>query len=1296
MIDEKITGADGNGAAISDKLSDAARALSDADADARARREEEARLATEKERQLQLQSEEAERARIDEERRNSELLRKKQAELEYAESFRRRLREERARVESAARSRRSAEQRERRAKEADEEAQRLVREHHEQELAEAQRRNSETDSLLRITAMRIEEREAQMAELRERIKNAHDAREAMEAEEMLHRLEEVGTEPESIILTAQELGIDTEGAADNAHAEAADTDAGAGEALTDSESADNAANTEQDESTPESADTDNGDDDYIISIEAQDADGVYVKARTEKSAPGYRFSGSTVSIIGASDALDGYAKKRKMQESTLSRYRNAEGGAVLSVRRSDDASGYSYAAASDGAYGYENEHEVSEKADAIGSLADTADEGGTDEITITAAASTDKISELAKEKYRLEEQLQRTEAENQAAIAQLTDKEHEAQRRLLAAEYAAKEQEYLDQIDELNRRLLEVERAHDEKRGVIEGSILKYETECADLEQSQTRSKELTEQQELERETARIVNETQIQSLNTSELSRLLNKRDAEERRILGKISSKRRTYDRAKREGEDQISHLYAVIKYNGELLSSYIISYKYTLAASHKAYARSYSKKITDLVKQFNADLEAWQRLTVTETDSIPTTLAEDIKAGAEIGAIPTVLMPDIDAKQQQQQQDDFSIAEANMRDEESMVALTAKELDAFLEKNGKRERELSSKLTSLERSRGAGKGDKLKAYLKDYIAVSGELLSLYIADYKAIIASNATKYKRKYKGFVASLTEKHNKALEAWKALSDTPIELMPADCAARIERGEDVPTPMTSVLSTDTSAPEKPTGEREELDEHSRKSAEQDGLYSMSERDLSAFLNKSDAKERSLINEASAKRREAERESGEDKLLALKACIDTEVELIERVINAYRATVACASRHKRSYASKLDGHVKQYNKDVAAWQALTDTAVTVLPEDLSKRIANGDDTERIDTVYLPDKIYPSAASDKSTPRSLREENDEKRRIYEEEQERERQARAAKPKRKKQGDRESTVGDSHMKYDIATLEAKIDYRRDRFSRFIEESQLRYGETDRKQTRRISADQRKLRAIRSLARSAIRYESSCNSRYLNALHLSAASLGTESNAKADRIEELQKRIEELLHERDDINIRLCSLYREEDASGKKMRRKSYRANLAAARLRAARSAYRKCASSAREVSRFRVSIQEKSKAYEAMNKKIEFSAYLAECRYRMSHEKPRGAQRRKLNAEIRDTQKRIRDMDADIRFHTDKLGRRSAKVPKTEGQIAWLLVLILIVGIGFAIYWFRAPIWEFLKSIISLNKVT
>ena len=131
-----------------------------------------------------------------------------------------------------------------------------------------------------------------------------------------------------------------------------------------------------------------------------------------------------------------------MQESTLSRYKNAEGGAVLSVRRSDNAEGYSYAAASDGTYAYENEREAAANTDAYESLADTADESGTDVITITAASSTDKISELAKEKYRLEEQLQRTEAENQAAIAQLTDKEHEAQRRLLAAEYAAKEREY--------------------------------------------------------------------------------------------------------------------------------------------------------------------------------------------------------------------------------------------------------------------------------------------------------------------------------------------------------------------------------------------------------------------------------------------------------------------------------------------------------------------------------------------------------------------------------------------------------------------------------------------------------------------------------------------------------------------------------------------------------------------------------------------------------------------------------------------------------------------------------------
>ena len=1249
MSDEMVTGTNNGGATISDKLSDAARALHDADAGARARREHQDRLDAEREREDQLLLEAAQKERENEEREREALIKKKKAELEYAEGYRRKLREERARAEAADRSRRGEEARRQRREQLTEEAERQRREAEAAHLEEAERRNSESDSLLELTAMRIREREDIRREQNERIAEAEARREQMQRDAAEAQLAAAAAEDGQSNAAESAIGVQNEA------------------------------------------------EEYIISI-ADEPDGSGTPAREERegadNTKGYRFASSTLGILNTDGDFDGWAQRRRSAESSAEKYRST-GGRIVGARVQKS-----------GAYRYESATSASEPTAKNASEAEdqpfeeliesngTAD---TSPIVMSGGEGSTRVNDLIAEKYRLEEKLHETEIRSRAELAELADKEHEAERRLLEAEYSERERQYLEQIEDLNARLKEAEREHDVRRGELEGSILRYESQYKEINDAQESAAIAAQQEALEAEAARAVNDTEIAVLNGNALSRVLNKRDAEERRILGKISKAGNAVQAAAREGKDQTAALYEKLRLEGTLLSSYIISYKYTLAAAHKSYSRSYRGKLTSFIKQYNTDLGVWERLVGIECGEIPASIADDIKEGREIAALPNVYMPEkiaLAANAKDSGSDGLPEAAELISTEESVRSLTEKELTAFLEKQSKREREYSGKLTRLERAQGGRRGDELAQHLYEYVPLTGKLLSCYIADYRAIIASGGARYKRTYKRHIDTLIPKHNRALETWRALTESSVTLMPTNLTSLIEEGGEIPEPMTELLRparSGTAQSAAGNDERGELTEQTRRDEQRDEVVQMNERELAAYLNRRDAKERALIRTAQDKRRESERATDSRRLVALKACIDAEAELVEMTVHTYRTVLAVRSRYKRQYASKLNSYAKQYNADLEVWRTLADTSASPLPTDLAKRTEEGTAPETVDTVRLPDAdMMPS--EDKKRAPTAREENAEHARIYAEEAERERQARAMqKPTAAGRGKRETVIKKRHMDYDIATLEEKIRYRSGRYSRHIEESALRYGETERREARLLREEEGKLAAINRGARGAVRYARGRNGKYLEAVSFDPATVKTDSSAKLERIADLQKRLEELLLERDDLNIRLCSLYREEKATGKRPIRRSYRASLAAARLAEARRTYRRCGGTYRTVSRFKVSLQEKQKIYDAMNKKIELAAYLTECRYRLSHERPRGAARRKLNTEIRETQKRMRDMDADIRFYTDKYGKRSARKPVAEHQILWLVVLLLIAGAGFAIYWWREPIWQLVQTWLA-----
>lgn len=150
---------------INEKLSSAAKTLTDADAEAKARLAEERRRKADGERLERTAREESDRLRKDEERRARELRAKKEAELAYAETYRKRLREERERAALNAAKQKALQKKEDERRAAQEELERERAARLRQGLEEAERRNAESDSLVDIASTKAKENEKAAAEL---------------------------------------------------------------------------------------------------------------------------------------------------------------------------------------------------------------------------------------------------------------------------------------------------------------------------------------------------------------------------------------------------------------------------------------------------------------------------------------------------------------------------------------------------------------------------------------------------------------------------------------------------------------------------------------------------------------------------------------------------------------------------------------------------------------------------------------------------------------------------------------------------------------------------------------------------------------------------------------------------------------------------------------------------------------------------------------------------------------------------------------------------------------------------
>jgi hypothetical protein len=472
------------------------------------------------------------------------------------------------------------------------------------------------------------------------------------------------------------------------------------------------------------------------------------------------------------------------------------------------------------------------------------------------------------------------------------------------------------------------------------------------------------------------------------------------------------------------------------------------------------------------------------------------------------------------------------------------------------------------------------------------------------------------------------------------------------------------------------------------------ADLETLQHFTRHDLKKHLSRSAKEEGQLIKKRSALTKRMTKTSGDRLARLFVEQLAISKTLIEKYISDY---VTCATlpdlKNAKRYVKVLNSEIALYNADLQSYSALTGYAAKPLSDSLTASLSRG-----IYDYYIPDIPYCAAlressyasAYNESYGYSKREDQMDQLRFLKKESERKVYDEFAQ-------DEQTYIPPedvfAQIKSDNDTVNARITYRTSKISDSIAVTKFKYGEKTSKEKKVTKAAINLLKQIKSDKKALIRATEKNNIRYLKIAKYDVEGITENSRADKRRLTLLRERVISLLAQRDEINAKLLSLYRENNKTGSASE-KDIRKKYSEIRLKATKKAFKKQHRTYSKINRLKVTLKEKQKIYDVMNKRTELVAYLAECEYRMKIEKPKGSAKKALSAEIRSSKKNVRYAEKDIAVMVKKATRRSDKRPNPVAQLTWLLILVLLVGAGVALFVFKDQIFAWLQSLITSLK--
>ncbi len=592
------------------------------------------------------------------------------------------------------------------------------------------------------------------------------------------------------------------------------------------------------------------------------------------------------------------------------------------------------------------------------------------------------------------------------------------------------------------------------------------------------------------------------------------------------------------------------------------------------------------------------------------------------------------------------------------------------AYISRKVKRAEHERSRLIRLKRSEKSVV-PKVK-YIISILGIQKEIIDWYCNALSSACDVGVKKKIRKIATRLRSELKRYNKFVKEYERITDDRLTRASLEIPACIIDGEDYPI-IPKVKLREFEAPENGVVYEDGITEIADVDVDFSDNVIMTEKDLKRRLRESSRELARLHNELDKKSRDKHNAWGIDKSVLVAECFAIEKKIIDNLAaDLHAACQVSAVKDIQSVKKELAYEIKQYNRLVSEYRAATGNVLTPASDSIPQDIIAGklySPIAKVGCIHNADDDLEAEIGLMSRNTYGVEDDD----ISE-------AGRAAF--------RSNVIAQANKDFTFITRRA--DYRISMLESERDMLEYRFGKESSQVKREKKAITKLIEQIKAEHKAALRYENSDNRRYYAAVTANPRTM-TLRNRRADRtrIAALRSRIISLLNERDLINGKLMALYGGEGEGTLGSINQTFRRikNNAAAKSK------KKQKSLAKVVKSLPITVKDKERFYDLMNKKVDAESTIAFVKYRMKKGKLHKADMLCAKRDIKELKAKVSRIEKDIKDLMKSVKQRISEVESgSTWLVAFMFVLVLIAaGIALYVYFFGDSITQMLNIFSS-----
>ncbi|MBO5009811.1 MAG: hypothetical protein J6D20_03835 [Clostridia bacterium] len=592
------------------------------------------------------------------------------------------------------------------------------------------------------------------------------------------------------------------------------------------------------------------------------------------------------------------------------------------------------------------------------------------------------------------------------------------------------------------------------------------------------------------------------------------------------------------------------------------------------------------------------------------------------------------------------------------------------AYISRKVKRAEHERSRLIRLKRAEKSVV-PKVK-YIISILGIQKEIIDWYCNALSSACDVGVKKKIRKIATRLRSELKRYNKFVKEYEHITDDRLTRASLEIPACIIDGEDYPI-IPKVKLREFEAPENGVVYEDGITEIADVDVDFSDNVIMTEKDLKRRLRESSRELARLHNELDRKSRDKHNAWGIDKSVLVAECFAIEKKIIDNLAaDLHAACQVSAVKDIQSVKKDLAYEIKQYNRLVSEYRAATGNVLTPASDSIPQDIIAGklySPIAKVGCIHNADDDLEAEIGLMSRNTYGVEDDD----ISE-------AGRAAF--------RSNVIAQANKDFTFITRRA--DYRISMLESERDMLEYRFGKESSQVKREKKAITKLIEQIKAEHKAALRYENSDNRRYYAAVTANPRTM-TLRNRRADRtrIAALRSRIISLLNERDLINGKLMALYGGEGEGTLGSINQTFRR----VKNNAAAKSKKKQKSLAKVVKSLPITVKDKERFYDLMNKKVDAESTIAFVKYRMKKGKLHKADMLCAKRDIKELKAKVSRIEKDIKDLMKSVKQRISEVESgSTWLVAFMFVLVLIAaGIALYVYFFGDSITQMLNIFSS-----